>query len=282
MPFCAVFVDAGYLFAQGSAALTGAQRPRSELRLNESALIAALQGFALEKSEGSRLLRIYWYDAPLKSGVTAEQSSLATKDRIKLRLGVLNGVGQQKGVDSLIVTDLIELARNRAITDAILVSGDEDVRVGAQIAQNYGVCIHLLGMHPARANQSPLLRQEADTTTEWDSQTISTFMSATVVPERGAPPAPKKPQPSKPALAVEERVANVITLMVGALSTDEINKLRDYWLTNSGLPPELDRPMLARCREALERDLVSDEKRSARAHFVERVKSLPEYKTADS
>ena len=32
MTYSAVFVDAGYLFAQGSVALTGAKRNRSELR----------------------------------------------------------------------------------------------------------------------------------------------------------------------------------------------------------------------------------------------------------
>jgi hypothetical protein len=30
----------------------------------------------------------------------------------------VNSSGEQKGVDSLIVTDLIDLARNRGITDA--------------------------------------------------------------------------------------------------------------------------------------------------------------------
>ncbi|MEO8926188.1 MAG: NYN domain-containing protein [Caulobacteraceae bacterium] len=149
MTCVAIFVDAGYLFAQGSVALTGAKRTRSELRLNDAAVIAALTSVAHEKSEGARLLRIYWYDAPLQSGMSAQQSGLAFTDHVKLRLGVLNGRGEQKGVDSLIVTDLIELARNRAISDAVLVSGDEDVRIGVQIAQNYGVSVHLVGLHPA-------------------------------------------------------------------------------------------------------------------------------------
>jgi uncharacterized LabA/DUF88 family protein len=34
----------------------------------------------------------------------------------------------------LIGTDLIELARNHAISDAVLLSGDEDLRIGVQIA----------------------------------------------------------------------------------------------------------------------------------------------------
>ena len=56
-------------------------------------------------------------------------------DNVKLRLGQLNSAGQQKGVDSLIVTDLMELARNKAISDAVVVTGDEDIRIAVQIAQ---------------------------------------------------------------------------------------------------------------------------------------------------
>jgi uncharacterized LabA/DUF88 family protein len=279
MAYSAVFVDAGYLFAQGSVALTGAKRNRSELRLNEAAAFAALQTLAHEKSEGARLLRIYWYDAPLHTGISAQQSSLGALDRLKLRLGVLNGRGEQKGVDSLIVTDLIELARNRSITDALLLSGDEDVRIGAQIAQSYGVSIHLLGIHPARGSQSPLLRQEADTTTEWDGTIVGTFLSTIALPTAG----PMTPFLSKQVaivsndLSQDDVVKVIIGEMLKVLTTDELNDLRNFWATRQGLPPELDRPMLARCRDGLGRDLTQDEKRSARAGFVSAIRALPAY-----
>jgi uncharacterized LabA/DUF88 family protein len=65
-----------------------------------------------------------------------EQLSLAEADNVKPRLGQINDFGQQKGVDSLIVTDLVELSRNGSIGDALLLSGDEDVRIGVEIAQN--------------------------------------------------------------------------------------------------------------------------------------------------
>ncbi len=52
-----------------------------------------------------------------------EQQSIADADDVKLRLGIISPSGQQKGVDSLIVTDLVELARNHAISDADVLSG---------------------------------------------------------------------------------------------------------------------------------------------------------------
>ena len=72
----------------------------------------------------------------------------------------------EKAWNSLIVTDMIALARNRAISDAVLVSGDEDLRVGVQQAQEFGVRVYLVGIKPSRGNQSLFLLQEADTTHE--------------------------------------------------------------------------------------------------------------------
>ena len=82
-------------------------------------------------------------------------------------------------MDSLIVTDLIDLARNKAITDALVVAGDEDLRIGVQIAQTFGVQIHLLGIKPARGSQSLDLIQESDTHHEWDESVVSRFLTVT-------------------------------------------------------------------------------------------------------
>ena len=47
---------------------------------------------------------------------------------MKVRLGFVNSAEQQKGVDSLIVTDMISPARNRAMADCVLLSGDDTCR----------------------------------------------------------------------------------------------------------------------------------------------------------
>jgi uncharacterized LabA/DUF88 family protein len=145
----AVFVDAGYLFAQGSVALTGSKKPRSLLELDAETAITELLTIFKTHAVDCELLRIYWYDGASFKGPTIDQDKLGHLDNVKLRLGLLNSVGEQKGVDSLIVTDMIELARLGAICDAVILSGDEDIRVGVQIAQNYGVRVHLLGIVPA-------------------------------------------------------------------------------------------------------------------------------------
>lgn len=136
----AIFVDAGYVYAAGSLLVAGARLPRAELYLDYDRFLALLTSRANELS-GLPLLRTYWYDGTA-SGPTPQQLAVSHRSGVKLRLGFVNQQGQQKGVDSLIVTDLITLARNRAMADAVLLTGDEDIRVGVQQAQEFGVKVH--------------------------------------------------------------------------------------------------------------------------------------------
>ena len=83
---------------------------------------------------------------------------------VKLRLGNLNARGQQKGVDAQIRADMEALARHRAITDAVLVAGDEDMVPAVEAAQAYGVRVHLWGVEPPYGtNQAERLVWESDT-----------------------------------------------------------------------------------------------------------------------
>ena len=261
----AVFVDAGYLFAQGSTALTGSKKPRADLKLNETAVVAELTSLANSKSGNSRLLRIYWYDGSWgnRSGLSLEHDTLAHTDFIKLRLGQMNNQGEQKGVDSLIVTDLIELARNHAISDGVLVSGDEDVRVGVQIAQSFGVRIHLLGITPSRGSQSLSLMQEADTTSEWDKATVSKFLS---YKQPAAVPAPAYQQQSTPVDA--STLDGVAQSMFSSLDSDDITAFELFQKTRRGLPSEIDGRLLANARSLIGRNLDNDEKKHIRATMV--------------
>jgi uncharacterized LabA/DUF88 family protein len=161
----AVFVDAGYVYAQGSTAITGLKspKPRDQIILREASIVSLLKLRASECSKGKELLRIYWYDGAPSSGPSISQVSKGKLDDVKLRLGQLNSEGQQKGVDSLIVTDLMELARNKAISDAVVVTGDEDIRVGVPLAQSLGVRAHLLEISGPKSSQLLFLLHEADT-----------------------------------------------------------------------------------------------------------------------
>jgi uncharacterized LabA/DUF88 family protein len=264
----AVLVDAGYLFAQGSMLRFGEKLPRGEIDLNYTAVASALRTVA-ETVSGVGLLRIYWYDGT-STGPTPQHSSLAYLDSVKVRLGFVNSSGEQKGVDSLIVTDMIALARNRAVSDAVLLSGDEDLRVGVQQAQDFGVRVHLLGIKPSRGSQSVFLIQEADTTHEWEDADLAPFLS-----RRAPRPTPSATPAIESALAptaqpvAQFRFEAVIREIAVAISLADLSALVDEIDSARTIPFDHDRALLARSRAVIGRDLDSSEKRQVRKRFTE-------------
>jgi len=273
MPRIAIFVDAGYLLTQGSALLSGQKQLRSQIVLDVEKTLDHLRLLASVCAPHETILRTYWYDGLLRTGrMSSEQEQVSNAQFTKLRLGVVNSQGDQKGVDSLIVTDLIDLARNRAITGAILVSGDEDIRIGVQIAQTFGVQVHLLGIKPARGSQSPDLLREADTHHEWDEAVLHEIMqikeSAKTV---DAPPAAMSPEAklvSKDQDTFSSQVKCAIDETFDALAQVDLDSaLKGFKANTASVPPELDRPTLGRLRSLLGRDLTDEERKDYRKLF---------------
>src|SRR5229473_1528114 len=180
----AIFVDAGYVFAQGSVSLLGKNSNRTQLQLDEAEFVRQVRFLALKQSDGVQLLRVYWYDGA-RNGPTVDHLALANMQDVKLRLGSINSVGEQKEVDSLLVTDLIDLARNQSICDATMVTADTDMRIAVQVAQTFGVRVHLVGLEPSGVSQSRSLRQEADTVHETSKTDVAKFLQVV------APAAPR-------------------------------------------------------------------------------------------
>jgi uncharacterized LabA/DUF88 family protein len=262
----AVFIDAGYLFAAGSSLISGQKRPRLNCRLDIDKAVETISKFANAVEPQARLLRIYWYDGIRPySGPSPEQLTLGQKHNVKLRLGMLNSQGQQKGVDSLIITDLIDLARNKAMSDALILAGDEDLRVGVQVAQSFGVRVHLLGVAPTRGNVSPHLMQEIDSLAELSADHVKEFLSCQAdVPVK--PVAAAKPlleQPKAPGDATIDMQA-VVDGIFTRFTPQQVEAHRVFLSTNNGLPREVDAPIMAQARHELNRDLTIEEKRSAR------------------
>jgi uncharacterized LabA/DUF88 family protein len=158
----AIMVDVGYIYAAAGELLFSASS-RREYRVDADKLIQALIRHADGHIPGE-LLRVYWYDAARDRVPTIDQRVIAQMPWVKLRLGNLNARGQQKGVDAQIRADMEALARHRAITDGILVAGDEDMVPAVEAAQAFGVRVHLWGVEPPYGtNQAERLVWESDT-----------------------------------------------------------------------------------------------------------------------
>src|SRR5258706_7960800 len=198
----AIMVDVGYIYAAGGELLFGASS-RREYRVAADRLIAALIRQADDHVRG-QLLRVYWYDAARDRVPTFDQRVIAQMPLVKLRLGNLNARGQQKGVDAQIRADMEALARHRAITDAILVAGDEDMVPAVEAAQAFGVRVHLWGVEPPYGtNQAERL--------VWESDTVEGLERGFMEPYFAPQPAAETAQATAPG-ALPARPATATTL----------------------------------------------------------------------
>lgn len=176
MDRCAVFVDAGYLYAEGGKLFGAGPKRRfvdvNPLKANEFLVSRA------KKASGLPTLRTYWYDGAKDRIPTDEHRAIADLPNVKLRLGRVNQQHLQKGVDALIYHDLVTLARERAISEAFLLSGDEDLREGVRAAQEVGVRVTLLGIvtPSGERNQSRDLAREADEVVMLNKDDLSGFV----------------------------------------------------------------------------------------------------------
>jgi uncharacterized LabA/DUF88 family protein len=178
----AIMVDVGYIYASAGELLFGAAS-RREYRVDADKLIQALTRHADDQVRGE-LLRVYWYDAARDRVPTIDQRVIAQMPWVKLRLGNLNARGQQKGVDAQIRADMEALARHRAITDAILVAGDEDMVPAVEAAQAFGVRVHLWGIEPPYGtNQAERLVWESDTVEVLERSFLEPFFTRQLAPE---------------------------------------------------------------------------------------------------
>ena len=181
----AIMVDVGYIYASAGELLFSASS-RREYRVDADKLIQALIKQADDQVRG-QLLRVYWYDAARDRVPTFDQRVIAQMPLVKLRLGNLNARGQQKGVDAQIRADMEALARHRAITDAILVAGDEDMVPAVEAAQAFGVRVHLWGVEPTYGtNQAERLVWESDTVEVLERSFIEPFFAPQPTPEAAA------------------------------------------------------------------------------------------------
>ena len=277
----AVFVDAGYLFAQGSKLITGEKLPRGEFILDIKKVVACLEKLASKETKAP-LLRIYWYDGT-STGPNQQHVALALYHNVKVRLGFVNAVGEQKGVDSLIVTDMINLARNRAISDAVLLSGDEDLRVGVQQAQEFGVRVHLIGVEshssaPYLNSQSQFLKQESDTTYMLDIKEVSSFLSRRQKPAPVSPTIEPKLIGSQPIPPETKTVATTISLSeiakqaASEIDPNVIGGLLENYKSTGRIPVETDRALLGKARR-LRGLLNQTETRKLRQDFMDALRS---------
>jgi hypothetical protein len=191
---CIVLVDAGYLLGAAATLLTG-DAARSRLSVDHGGLIQQIRDRA-QTATGQPLLRIYWFDGAPDRVPQPEHRRLRVMPRVTVRLGMLTGV------DAAMHAQLTELARHKAASDIVLITGDGDLLPGVTAAKEHGVAMHLWAVQAADGayNQSEDLVAEADERHLLDRAWLTRAITAAEPTPLDVVPAPQPAsEPSVPA-----------------------------------------------------------------------------------
>src|SRR3954467_3074683 len=151
-------------------------RRRESVSWDYSGLLQLLGNLARERT-GLPLLRCYWYEATVEGRRAPEHDALAALPGIKLRLSRIRP-GRREGVDTEIHRDLMTLARNGCVADAVVVSGGEDLAPVIAEAQDHGVRVTVV--HVAVDGNwtiSRVLRHECDDLIEIGSAHLRPYVT---------------------------------------------------------------------------------------------------------
>lgn len=164
-----VFVDTNYLYR---AIKDGVDvRYRDTFSLSYPDVTKLIQKWVEERIEG-KLIRQLWYDGFPGGVPTLQHRELMAVPGVRVRSGrsVTIGDGRQvqKGVDTLIVRDLVVNSFREAMTDMVLISGDADLIPGVDEVSDHGIMVHLWSVH--EDNSSPWLEELADTKVNFKSE----------------------------------------------------------------------------------------------------------------
>lgn len=273
-----LFIDAGYLLTESGKLCLGASR-RADIVCNYATVHQALVDFT-QAYCGLPILRTYWYDGSIMVGTqpqpTTDHLRIAALPNLKLRLGRVSG-GRQKGVDSLVMRDLMTLSRERAISTVYLLSGDEDLREGVVAAQDLGVRVVLLGIPCDVNNQAVTLINECDDHHVLNRDFLVPHFASTAPEKAIAEVEALEPVPiPEPDMPVADAARSV-----GARFCDEWVSKTDAELVGlvaarlPMVPKDIDAPMLRTAEAAFGLLRAHEElRREVRNGFVDRLREL--------
>src|SRR5215472_256715 len=150
-------------------------RRRESVSWDYDGLLQLLGGLAAERS-GLQLLRCYWYEATVEGRRGVDHDALADLPGVKLRLAKMRP-GRREGVESEIHRDLETLARNKAISEAMVVSAEEDLAQVVADVQDLGLRVTLLHIaSDADWTISRALREECDDIVEISADLLRPYV----------------------------------------------------------------------------------------------------------
>lgn len=263
----AIIVDAGYLYAESGHALIGRHVRRGTLDVNFAKLFHILEQKSNNITYQPRL-KTYWYDAALPHQVIDPNNPIEQVQRTQMRLGYIGLSGEQKCVDTQILADMFELAHYGAITDLVLVSGDDDLRPGVELIRRMGVRVHIIGIQltNGNSNQAHALLESADSLDYLTKEDIQRFI--TYVPDSNQTAGPTTPA-EKPAITQNTGSLNqAMREFIRTCPQKHLDIAYACMEQRQNIPPDIDRHLIGAGRVYYQRaELTQPERSILRAAF---------------
>ena len=167
-----------------------ARRRRESVSWDYAGLLQLFGNLAMERTR-LPLLRCYWYEATVEGRRSADHDVLADLPGVKLRLTKMRP-GRREGVEGEIHRDLTTLARNKAVSDVMVVSAEEDLAQVIADVQDMGMRVTLLQITTdGNWSSSRALRQECDDIVEVSAEHLRPYVDLISGAE---PPRPDEPE----------------------------------------------------------------------------------------
>src|SRR5580698_5432727 len=239
---CALFVDAGYALADGAMAVHGT-RQRESVSWDYAGLVKLLTGLSRDRT-GLPVLRCYWYEATVEGRRSSEHTALADLPGVKLRLGRVRP-GRREGVGAEMHRDLSTLARNHAVSDAVIVSCEEELAEVMTEVQDFGMRVTIVHITTGGSwTISRSLREECDDVVEISAAHLRPFVDLIPGAEPSAPDEPF-PNANYPPWSFEARGYDRTHSGVfdrRSIGIGNGNGQAVAAVTHQGLPPPRSRP----------------------------------------
>src|SRR5690348_1718657 len=171
-------------------------RRRESVSWDYSGLLQLFGSLATERTR-LPLLRCYWYEATVEGRRSADHDTLADLPGVKLRVAKMRP-GRREGVEGEIHRDLTTLARNKAVSDVMVVSAEEDLAQVIADVQDMGMRVTLLNVAAdGDGTASRALRQECDDFVEINAAQLRPYVELISGAE---PPRPDESDPGSVVL----------------------------------------------------------------------------------
>ncbi|MDI9408886.1 MAG: NYN domain-containing protein [Candidatus Pacebacteria bacterium] len=179
-----ILIDSGYLVNSARKILSSAPSDDHRVVIDFDGLHSHLSELAARIAPKASLDRLRWYSGySRKRGYTRKQQAVI--DHCDYFADLLPNYedGSQKGVDSAITADLIDMGLEESISDIILLSGDADYLPGLSKAKQYGrlrgLRVFVLGIerNDGEASVSVELMDQAYSIFWWDAAKLAEFIT---------------------------------------------------------------------------------------------------------